>query len=90
MLSVVVELTCSTAAPCSNITFKDVNIAPLNGTARYVCQNVMKESGFSVLDFFIKPYSLCLAPTTLQCYWLAPSECDTCNDLQQVALRYKE
>ncbi|EGO26829.1 glycoside hydrolase family 28 protein [Serpula lacrymans var. lacrymans S7.9] len=42
----IVSIACSSAAPCPNITFSDIDVAPPSGEApMYICQNVINESG---------------------------------------------
>ena len=44
--SPVVDLGCSSNAPCADITFRDFHVLPANGSAAsYVCQNVVDEVG---------------------------------------------
>jgi len=41
-----VDVECSPAAPCPNITFKNIDIATAGGAApRFICQNVINERG---------------------------------------------
>ena len=45
-LYLVVDLACSTNAPCPNISFSNFNVALPAGTeAEYICQNVVSISG---------------------------------------------
>ena len=46
LLHAVVDLECSSNAPCPNITFKDFDVAPANGSASsFICVNVVDEVG---------------------------------------------
>jgi hypothetical protein len=42
----VVDIECSAAAPCPGVVFENFDVAPPAGSRpRYICQNVLSESG---------------------------------------------